>query len=118
MLTALFALCLHGHAILKLMSLLLLPYVIHFLVPCLLILALLFIQADKLAQINWEEWLHAPGMPSFDPNKVLDRSLVVACDALAAKWAKGQDGKTATADDLKALQVGCARECSSCLRLR
>ncbi len=61
------------------------------------------VAASTLAAINWDEWLHAPGLPkAYNPHedKSVDRSLVTGCEALANKWLIGA-GKEAKADDLK-----------------
>lgn len=60
-------------------------------------------RADLDGGINWQHWLHDAGMPSYNPNddKDIDRSLVVAADALAHKWLTAA-GKDAHSDDLKA----------------
>jgi len=41
-------------------------------------------------------------MPEFNPNKVVDRSMVLGCDALAQKWL-GDDGRETTSEDLKGM---------------
>eukprot|EP00698_Gefionella_okellyi_P004917 TRINITY_DN14543_c0_g1_i2.p1 TRINITY_DN14543_c0_g1~~TRINITY_DN14543_c0_g1_i2.p1 ORF type:complete len:616 (+),score=123.69 TRINITY_DN14543_c0_g1_i2:121-1968(+) len=53
--------------------------------------------AGALAKVDWATWLDAPGLPAFNPHDVLDRSLVVACEALAKSWREqGRAGASAT----------------------
>lgn len=39
---------------------------------------------EKLESIDWDTWLHAPGMPIYKPQ--FDESLAVVCRQLAAAW--------------------------------
>jgi leukotriene-A4 hydrolase len=55
---------------------------------------------EPVSSIEWDHWLSAPGLPNFDPNAVLDRSLSANCSELAKRW-KEDGGKSATPDDLK-----------------
>eukprot|EP00697_Spironema_sp_BW2_P004061 gnl/Spiro4/15473_TR8329_c0_g1_i1.p1 gnl/Spiro4/15473_TR8329_c0_g1~~gnl/Spiro4/15473_TR8329_c0_g1_i1.p1 ORF type:complete len:631 (-),score=182.25 gnl/Spiro4/15473_TR8329_c0_g1_i1:100-1947(-) len=61
-------------------------------------------KVSKLGQIDWDAWLHAPGLPAFDPNTVLDRSLTVGCHALADKWIK-HGGEGTSPSDLNGFQA-------------
>lgn len=53
-----------------------------------------------LGAIDWNTWLHSPGLPPFDPTTVVDKTLSSNCSALAEKWYK-DNGVGATSDDLK-----------------
>jgi leukotriene-A4 hydrolase len=62
------------------------------------------VSPDVLKKIDWDHWLTAPGLPSFDPREVFDKSLAENCLALAKKW-REEGGNGATADDLKKFQA-------------
>lgn len=59
--------------------------------------------AKNLANIDWEEWLYKPGLPTFDPTTALANSFGAACAALADKWIH-HAGEGTTPDDLKAFR--------------
>eukprot|EP01120_Amphizonella_sp_Union-15-10_P007859 TRINITY_DN270_c0_g1_i1.p1 TRINITY_DN270_c0_g1~~TRINITY_DN270_c0_g1_i1.p1 ORF type:complete len:617 (-),score=117.27 TRINITY_DN270_c0_g1_i1:104-1954(-) len=59
---------------------------------------------EVLKKIDWDHWLNAPGLPSFDPREVLDKSLAEACNQLVKKW-KDQEGSTVSPDDLNSFQA-------------
>lgn len=61
------------------------------------------VAADVLATIDWNAWLHQPGLPPFDPSERLVNSLGQACRTLADKWIK-ESGAGTTPDDLKAFK--------------
>lgn len=44
-----------------------------------------------LSKIDWEEWLHKPGMPPVIPE--YDLSLLTACNAIKDKWIKWNESK-------------------------
>jgi leukotriene-A4 hydrolase len=61
------------------------------------------ISQDKLAQIDWDHWLNAPGLPKWDPTETLRTSLGDASIALANKWIAAADDAslvTASKDDI------------------
>lgn len=53
---------------------------------------------EKLKQVDWEHWLHAPGLPKFNPNDVVDRALVKGCEQLANNWLKNEGKNTSNKD--------------------
>ena len=53
--------------------------------------------ASFFAKINWQDWLKNPGLPSFDPNSVCNRSLVLNCEVVASNWFHN---KAVSANDL------------------
>jgi len=57
------------------------------------------VDGNKLKTIDWEHWLKGTGMPNFDPNKVVDRSMVLVCETLSKKWIE-EEGKTCTSADI------------------
>lgn len=58
---------------------------------------------NQLAKVDWEAWLYAPGLPSWDPTELLQTSIGAECQALADKWLK-HGGEGATKDDLKGMR--------------
>lgn len=58
---------------------------------------------DVLDQVDWEGWLHKPGMPPVYPK--IDRSLAEACTELCQKWVKADSASLSNfaPDDIKHL---------------
>ncbi|XP_070395879.1 leukotriene A-4 hydrolase isoform X6 [Dermacentor albipictus] len=62
-------------------------------------------KADILNRVEWEAWLHSPGMPPVIPS--YSRALVIPCEQLCAKWANpGTDSKSFSPEDISSLQPG------------
>jgi len=57
------------------------------------------VEAAKLNSIEWDTWLNGTGLPSFDPNKIVDRSMVTDCEQLAKKWVE-KGGESCTNADI------------------
>ncbi|KAG8513983.1 Leukotriene A-4 hydrolase [Galemys pyrenaicus] len=60
-------------------------------------------KVDLLNQVDWNAWLHSPGMPPVKPN--YDMTLTNACIALGQRWitAKEEDLNSFSVADLKDL---------------
>jgi len=54
---------------------------------------------SKNLNIDWKTWLEGEGLPSFDPNTFIDRSMVTDCELLAKKWME-EDGKSCSKEDI------------------
>lgn len=60
---------------------------------------------DVLDKVDWNAWLHTPGMPPVIPS--YSRELVADCEKLCAKWADpAADVASFSADDLATFQPG------------
>uniref|UniRef100_A0A8B9GNB8 Leukotriene A-4 hydrolase n=1 Tax=Astyanax mexicanus TaxID=7994 RepID=A0A8B9GNB8_ASTMX len=46
-------------------------------------------KVDILNKVDWNGWMHTPGMPPFKPQ--YDTTLADACNALAQRWTKAKD---------------------------
>lgn len=55
---------------------------------------------EIISKVDWDAWLHAPGYPPVDVNKLFDTSLSNAANALANKWLK-ENGNGCGRDDIK-----------------
>ncbi|XP_006914655.1 leukotriene A-4 hydrolase isoform X2 [Pteropus alecto] len=62
-------------------------------------------KADILNQVDWNTWLHSPGLPPVKPN--YDMTLTNACIALSQRWI------TAKEDDLNAFNSADLKDLSS-----
>lgn len=69
--------------------------------------------ADDISEIekkvDWNAWLHTPGMPPVDVTKLLDTSLADTCTSLADKWTKSSSFESFSHQDVKewtAAQLG------------
>eukprot|EP00823_Brevimastigomonas_motovehiculus_P001156 TRINITY_DN11685_c0_g1_i1.p1 TRINITY_DN11685_c0_g1~~TRINITY_DN11685_c0_g1_i1.p1 ORF type:complete len:632 (-),score=172.15 TRINITY_DN11685_c0_g1_i1:237-2132(-) len=58
------------------------------------------VSKEKMALVDWNHWLHTSGLPCFDPNKVVDRSMVEGCEKMAKVWLD-EEGKSANGGELK-----------------
>lgn len=57
-------------------------------------------KSTKLSEIDWDAWLHAPGMPPINVNELYDPKPTLACKELCRKWTS-----VTTSEDLEKFKL-------------